>query len=264
MKDIEEKGKVEELDDTGIEEEIDIEKEDIIEEDIGEEGGDEGDLAEEDEEDEGEGEEDPEEDLEEISAGYSDYRDQCKAVSASLKGLGLDARALSEEYFGGGLSEETYQTLEKAGYKDRAIIDLFCSNISAKTQYYQNMIVEAAGGKEAWNGLSNYLKNKPNMRNRINKILGSDDLLLQIKTIKELAAKADIKAPTKPAEPAEKTPQRTIVGTSKPKVKTTGFKDRAALRAIEKDPRFGKDPEFMKGYYTRLSETEWLKRHVSH
>lgn len=262
MKDIEEKGTVEELDEAGIEEETGIKEEDIGEEDIGEEDiEDEGDAAEEDEGDEGEDEEDPEGDPEEIAAGYSDYRDQCKAVSASLKGLGLDARALSEEYFAGGLSEETYQTLEKAGYKDRAIIDLFCSNVSAKTQYYQNMIVDAAGGKEAWNGLSTYLKNKPNMRNRINKILGSDDLLLQIKTIKELAAKADIKAPTKPAE---KIPQRTIVGTSKPKVKTTGFKDRAALRAIEKDPRFGKDPEFMKGYYTRLSETEWLKRHVSH
>lgn len=259
MSDIEEKGITEDLEEE-VEEEKSIQEEDIDEEDIGEEEEDTGDNPEEDEGDEGEDESDAETDPEEIAAGYSDYRDQCKAVSASLKGLGLDARALSEEYFAGGLSEATYQTLEKAGYKDRAIIDLFCSNVSAKTHYYQNMIIDAAGGKEAWNGLSNYLKNKPNMRGRINKILGSDDLLLQIKTIKELASKANVKA-VKPAEQPQQRPP--IVGVGKPKAKTSGFKDRAALRAVEKDPRFGKDPEFMKGYYTRLSETEWLKRHVS-
>lgn len=242
---------VEELDEESTEDEGEETPEDV-------EG-----IEEDDETADEEPEEDADEDaeLEELNAGYTSYREQTAEVAKWLKGQGLDLDTMAAHYFEHGkLSDADYEKLEAAGYKDKNLIDVFCSNLGAKTQYYQDELVKALGGLEAYTEIQTKLKKLPNTRARINKALSKGDWKEAVKALKAIPQKGSKKNDGNKGKGS----RGAVVGKGS-NAKTGGVKPLASwdeINKIQRDPRFDHDKKFMETYYARLQKTDWLRDYI--
>lgn len=84
--------------------------------------------------------------------------EQTKQVQDELQSKGLDLYEFSNEFgTNGGLSEESYEKLEKAGYP-RDIVDQFIEGQKARASLFESEVKSVAGGDQGFNDMVEWAK----------------------------------------------------------------------------------------------------------
>jgi len=78
------------------------------------------------------------------------------AADEATKKAGLDLNTVSQEYWAnGGLTDKTYEALDKAGYP-RELVDVYIEGLVSRSQTTERAVYELAGSQEAYGEMVQY------------------------------------------------------------------------------------------------------------
>lgn len=170
-----------------------------------------------------------------------------KAAEEATKKAGLDLQSVSQEWWdNGGLSDNTYDALSKAGFP-KEMVDTYIEGLVARNSSTELAAYDAVGGQEAYSEMIEWAAGSlsPAEIEAYDAIVNSGSKSQVVMAVKGLQARY---ASTKSNEPREQiTPKG---GTSKSDV----YESYAEMERDMNDPRYGSDPA-----YTRRVEAKAMR-----
>lgn len=174
-------------------------------------------------------------------------------AAEAVKDAGLDFGVLEQEYMAnGGLSDESYAKLEKAGI-GRQYVDAYINGQAALLDNFINEVTSAAGGRDKYNemtkwALDNYSKDDIDA---YNKVMNSGDKAMIRMAVSALVTRY------RSAEGAEPT---LVKGRQSSGGRPHGGSYASAEEMVEamKDPRYGKDPAYTREVERKVNNSNFF------
>ncbi len=171
-----------------------------------------------------------------------------KLKEEGFKAKGLDFEAIRSEFdTNGTLSEQTYKTLEEAGYPKGAV-DAIISGIQATATQFVNTVYSHVGGEEQFKGIQEFVKAQGQKAiDNFNKVVNSKDIDLVLMTMDGIKAQMSLKYGTNT--------KNILGGTQTKSVK--GFASKAEMVAAMSDPKYAKDPAYRAEVQSRVVSSKF-------
>ena len=166
------------------------------------------------------------------------------SVEKDLVSKGVDFAGLENEYMNnGGLSQQSYETLEKAGYP-KAVVDGMLAGWEAASTRFVNDVYALAGGQEEFARIQQFVSSQnQDVINAFNATLDSENLM-QIRMALEGIKGQMVKQ--------YGTQRPSIVGNAAPSVDRSGYESTDEMIKDMSDPRYQKDAKFTREVYRKV------------
>lgn len=160
----------------------------------------------------------------------------------------LDIQSMSD-YFAehGGLTEEHYETLEKAGIP-RTFVDQYIEGVQARAAQMENSIYESVGGQEKYQEMTQWAsQNLPQDQiEAFNAAVNSNDLNQVRNAVQSLAYQYQQANPSEP---------NLVTNSQRGSAQGEVFESVAQLTAAMKDPRYQSDPAYRREVEQKLARS---------
>ena len=181
--------------------------------------------------------------------GLQQAQAEQKEVKNDLSSKGVDYTKLEESYINNGkLSDEEYKQLEGVGYP-KAAVDAMIAGWQAKADAFVNKIVEDAGGKREFQRIQKFVQEQGQSAvEAFNEIIEKSDLNVVSSYIVGIKAQMTAKYGTTNPTLAGGNTSSTV----------GGYKDANEMVKAMADPRYGKDPEYMKEVEQKVAKSTFF------
>ena len=171
-------------------------------------------------------------------------RNALDSAEKDLVSKGVDFAGLENEYMNnGGLSQQSYETLEKAGYP-KAVVDGMLAGWEAASTRFVNDVHALAGGQEEFARIQQFVSSQnQDVINAFNATLDSENLT-QIRMAFEGIKGQMVKQ--------YGTQRPSIVGNAAPSVDRSGYESTDEMIKDMSDPRYQKDAKFTREVYRKV------------
>ena len=162
----------------------------------------------------------------------------------------VDVDSMAQEFYTtGGLSDKSYEILEKAGIP-RAYVDQYIQGVEAQSEQLRNQVFSEIGGQENFQAMASWAAANltPQELSEYNALIDSGDLPTVRNAVLGLAYRYSKATGTEPK----------LVGGSGGRQAANGFESVAQLTEAMKDPRYIKDPAYRKEVEARLAASNIL------
>ena len=165
-------------------------------------------------------------------------------VEKDLVTKGVDFAGLETEYMNNGsLSQQSYETLEKAGYP-KAVVDGILAGWEAASTRFVNDVYALAGGQEEFARIQQFVSSQnQDVINAFNATLDSENIM-QIRMALEGIKGQMVKQ--------YGTQRPSIVGNAAPSVDRSGYESTDEMIKDMADPRYQKDAKFTREVYRKV------------
>ena len=165
-------------------------------------------------------------------------------VEKDLVTKGVDFSGLETEYMNNGsLSQQSYETLEKAGYP-KAVVDGILAGWEAASNRFVNDVYALAGGQEEFARIQQFVSSQnQDVINAFNATLDSENIM-QIRLALEGIKGQMVKQ--------YGTQRPSIVGNATPSVDRSGYESTDEMVKDMSDPRYQKDAKFTREVYRKV------------
>ena len=201
-------------------------------------------------------EEAPAETIEDNSEQISDIQEQVaknenaiKAIKNDLKAKGVDFNQAVKEYnASGALSAKTIAGLVNAGYPEE-VIQSFLDSRQALEAQFTEAVYQSAGGEESYNQLIEWARtNLPQKTiDSFNRAIDNNNLEALTLMIEGIKAKRTARMGTR---------NPSILGNTPAKATQRGFQSKDEMVKAFSDPRYGRDPAYMREMEMKMLYTE--------
>ena len=166
------------------------------------------------------------------------------SAEKDLVSKGVDFSGLENEYMNNGrLSQQSYETLEKAGYP-KAVVDGMLAGWEAASTRFVNDVHALAGGQEEFARIQQFVSSQnKDVINAFNATLDSENLT-QIRMALEGIKGQMVKQ--------YGTQRPSIVGNAAPSVDRSGYESTDEMIKDMSDPRYQKDAKFTREVYRKV------------
>lgn len=166
------------------------------------------------------------------------------SVEKDLVSKGVDFAGLENEYMNnGGLSQQSYETLEKAGYP-KAVVDGMLAGWEAASTRFVNDVYALAGGKEEFARIQQFVSSQnQDVINAFNATLDSENLMQIRMTLEGIKGQMVRQYGTQ---------RPSIVGNAAPSVDRSGYESTDEMIKDMSDPRYQKDAKFTREVYRKV------------
>lgn len=166
------------------------------------------------------------------------------SVEKDLVTKGVDFSGLETEYMNNGsLSQQSYETLEKAGYP-KAVVDGILAGWEAASNRFVNDVYSLAGGQEEFARIQQFVSSQSqDVINAFNATLDSENLMQIRMTIEGIKGQMVKQYGTQ---------RPSIVGNAAPSVDRSGYESTDEMIKDMSDPRYQKDAKFTREVYRKV------------
>ena len=166
------------------------------------------------------------------------------SAEKDLVSKGVDFAGLENEYMNnGGLSQQSYETLEKAGYP-KAVVDGMLAGWEAASTRFVNDVYALAGGQEEFARIQQFVSSQnQDVINAFNATLDSENLMQIRMTIEGIKGQMVKQYGTQ---------RPSIVGNATPSVDHSGYESTDEMIKDMSDPRYQKDAKFTREVYRKV------------
>ena len=166
------------------------------------------------------------------------------SVEKDLVSKGVDFAGLENEYMNnGGLSQHSYETLEKAGYP-KAVVDGMLAGWEAASTRFVNDVYALAGGQEEFARIQQFVSSQnQDVINAFNATLDSENLMQIRMTLEGIKGQMVKQYGTQ---------RPSIVGNAAPSVDRSGYESTDEMIKDMSDPRYQKDAKFTREVYRKV------------
>lgn len=166
------------------------------------------------------------------------------SVEKDLVSKGVDFAGLENEYMNnGGLSQQSYETLEKAGYP-KAVVDGMLAGWEAASTRFVNDVYALAGGQEEFARIQQFVSSQnQDVINAFNATLDSENLMQIRMTLEGIKGQMVKQYGTQ---------RPSIVGNAAPSVDRSGYESTDEMIKDMSDPRYQKDAKFTREVYRKV------------
>lgn len=174
-------------------------------------------------------------------------------AAEAVKDAGLDFKELEQEYMAnGGLSDDSYAKLEKAGI-GRNYVDAYINGQAALLENFINEVTSAAGGKEQYDTMTKWAQENfsADEIEAYNRVMTSGDKPMIRMAVSSLVSRY------RSAEGQEPT---LVKGRQSSSTKASGGSYASAEEMVEamKDPRYGKDPAYTREVERKVNNSSFF------
>lgn len=165
-------------------------------------------------------------------------------VEKDLVTKGVDFAGLETEYMNkGSLSQQSYETLEKAGYP-KAVVDGILAGWEAASTRFVNDVYALAGGQEEFARIQQFVSSQnQDVINAFNATLDSENLMQIRMTLEGIKGQMVRQYGTQ---------RPSIVGNAAPSVDRSGYESTDEMIKDMSDPRYQKDAKFTREVYRKV------------
>ena len=165
-------------------------------------------------------------------------------VEKDLVTKGVDFAGLETEYMNNGsLSQQSYETLEKAGYP-KAVVDGILAGWEAASTRFVNDVYALAGGQEEFARIQQFVSSQnQDVINAFNATLDSENLMQIRMTLEGIKGQMVRQYGTQ---------RPSIVGNAAPSVDRSGYESTDEMIKDMSDPRYQKDAKFTREVYRKV------------
>lgn len=165
-------------------------------------------------------------------------------VEKDLVTKGVDFAGLETEYMNNGsLSQQSYETLEKAGYP-KAVVDGILAGWEAASTRFVNDVYALAGGQEEFARIQQFVSSQnQDVINAFNATLDSENLMQIRMTLEGIKGQMVKQYGTQ---------RPSIVGNAAPSVDRSGYESTDEMIKDMSDPRYQKDAKFTREVYRKV------------
>lgn len=143
----------------------------------------------------------------------------------------------------GGLSQQSYETLEKAGYP-KAVVDGMLAGWEAASTRFVNDVYALAGGQEEFARIQQFVSSQnQDVINAFNATLDSENLMQIRMTLEGIKGQMVKQYGTQ---------RPSIVGNAAPSVDRSGYESTDEMIKDMSDPRYQKDAKFTREVYRKV------------
>ena len=180
---------------------------------------------------------------------YQKAKGEIAGAKAELESKGIDYDALEAEYNENGeLSAKSYKLLEDKGYP-KALVEAAITGWQAKADAFANKIIENAGGINEYKRIQKFVMSQgKGAVNAFNAIVNKDDLSIVSAYIAGVKAQMVAKHGT----------DNPTLGGSGNVSKAKGYADANEMVKAMSDPRYGKDPNYMKEVERKVAASKFF------
>lgn len=166
------------------------------------------------------------------------------SAEKDLVSKGVDFAGLENEYMNNGrLSQQSYETLEKAGYP-KAIVDGMLAGWEAASTRFVNDVYALAGGQEEFARIQQFVSSQnQDVINAFNATLDSENLMQIRMTLEGIKGQMVRQYGTQ---------RPSIVGNAAPSVDRSGYESTDEMIKDMSDPRYQKDAKFTREVYRKV------------
>lgn len=166
------------------------------------------------------------------------------SAEKDLVSKGVDFAGLENEYMNkGGLSQQSYETLEKAGYP-KAVVDGMLAGWEAASTRFVNDVYSLAGGQEEFARIQQFVSSQnQDVINAFNATLDSENLMQIRMTLEGIKGQMVKQYGTQ---------RPSIVGNATPSVDRSGYESTDEMIKDMSDPRYQKDAKFTREVYRKV------------
>lgn len=166
------------------------------------------------------------------------------SAEKDLVSKGVDFAGLENEYMNkGGLSQQSYETLEKAGYP-KAVVDGMLAGWEAASTRFVNDVYALAGGQEEFARIQQFVSSQnQDVINAFNATLDSENLMQIRMTLEGIKGQMVKQYGTQ---------RPSIVGNAAPYVDRSGYESTDEMIKDMSDPRYQKDAKFTREVYRKV------------
>ena len=166
------------------------------------------------------------------------------SAEKDLVSKGVDFAGLENEYMNnGGLSQQSYGTLEKAGYP-KAVVDGMLAGWEAASTRFVNDVHALAGGQEEFARIQQFVSSQnQDVINAFNATLDSENLTQIRMTLEGIKGQMVKQYGTQ---------RPSIVGNAAPSVDRSGYESTDEMVKDMSDPRYQKDAKFTREVYRKV------------
>ena len=166
------------------------------------------------------------------------------SAEKDLVSKGVDFTELENEYMNnGGLSQQSYETLEKAGYP-KAVVDGMLAGWEAASTRFVSDVYSLAGGQEEFARIQQFVSSQnQDVINAFNATLDSENLMQIRMTLEGIKGQMVKQYGTQ---------RPSIVGNSAPSIDRSGYESTDEMIKDMSDPRYQKDAKFTREVYRKV------------
>ncbi len=166
------------------------------------------------------------------------------SAEKDLVSKGVDFASLENEYMNnGGLSQQSYETLEKAGYP-KAVVDGMLAGWDAASTRFVSDVYSLAGGQEEFTRIQQFVSSQnQDVINAFNATLDSENLTQIRMTLEGIKGQMVKQYGTQ---------RPSIVGNAAPSVDRSGYESTDEMIKDMSDPRYQKDAKFTREVYRKV------------
>lgn len=166
------------------------------------------------------------------------------SAEKDLVSKGVDFAGLENEYMNnGGLSQQSYGTLEKAGYP-KAVVDGMLAGWEAASTRFVNDVHALAGGQEEFARIQQFVSSQnQDVINAFNATLDSENLMQIRMTLEGIKGQMVKQYGTQ---------RPSIVGNGTPSTDRSGYESTDEMIKDMSDPRYQKDAKFTREVYRKV------------
>lgn len=166
---------------------------------------------------------------------------------------GIDFDALADEYYAdGGLSEKSYDQLEKAGYP-KSVIDAYITGLEATAKQFVADVYQHAGGQEEYEKIAGFIsKQNDGSAERFNSLIEKGDMAGIRLALDGFKARMHA---------ANGYTGRSILGRSSNagnNAGNMGFANRGEMVKAMSDPRYLRDPSYTKEVQDKTMNSSFI------
>lgn len=197
-------------------------------------------------------EEDDQETAEEVSSIQEEVTKNANALNAikkDLKAKGVDLNQAVREYNAtGALSNKTIAELVSAGYPEE-VIETFLEGRQALEERFTDAVYKAAGGEQEYQQIIAWAKNNLPQKTleSYNRAIDNNNLEALTLMLEGIKAKRSAKMGTR---------NPSILGSGANKPRTQGFSSKEEVIKAFSDPRYGRDPAYMREMEMKMLYTD--------
>ena len=166
------------------------------------------------------------------------------SAEKDLVSKGVDFAGLENEYMNnGGLSQQSYETLEKAGYPKAVVAGMLAGWETASTRFVID-VYALAGGQEEFARIQQFVSSQnQDVINAFNATLDSENLMQIRMTLEGIKGQMVRQYGTQ---------RPSIVGNAAPSVDRSGYESTDEMIKDMSDPRYQKDAKFTREVYRKV------------
>lgn len=166
------------------------------------------------------------------------------SAEKDLVSKGVDFAGLENEYMNNGeLSQQSYETLEKAGYP-KAVVDGMLAGWEAASTHFVNDVYALAGGQEEFARIQQFVSSQnQDVINAFNATLDSENLMQIRMTLEGIKGRMVKQYGTQ---------RPSIVGNGTPSTDRSGYESTDEMIKDMSDPRYQKDAKFTREVYQKV------------